>query len=158
MKHRGRKSQAELAIVPVHEAPPKRHSPQTPPDHLQPATKVWWQSIVAKFELEKYQYAVLQSAAEAWDLYQRANAELAKNGLSYVDPKGMIRANPAAAISRDARTSFLRALRELRLNVEEPLTEEERTVRNNMRGHGWATGNQSYYDKMRMQQDDDDAS
>src|SRR5262249_24073949 len=115
-----RKSAAELSIIRPHQAPPKRHPPQTPPDHLRPETKDWWRLVAP--ELEPYQYRILQSACEAWDLYQRANTELAKNGLTYVDPKGMVRANPAAAISRDARTSFLRALRELRLNVEVPLT------------------------------------
>jgi len=76
----------------------------------------------------------LQSACEAWDLYQHARAELATNGLTFTDAKGMIRARPEAAIARDARTSFLRALRELKLDVEPPLTEEERIMRNNARG------------------------
>ena len=57
---------------------------------------------------------------EAWDLYQHARAELAKHGLVYQDDKGMIRPRPEAAIARDARTAFLRALRELRLDVEPP--------------------------------------
>ena len=134
MKHRGRKSAAELSVIPVHHPAPKRDAPSTPPDHLQPQTKEWWQLIAANFELEQYQYAVLQSAAEAWDLYQTARAELAKNGLTFTDAKGMIRARPEAAIARDARTSFLRALRELKLDVEPPLTEEERIMRNNARG------------------------
>src|SRR5262245_43239205 len=37
MKHRGRKSAAELSVIPVHQPPPKRDAPSTPPDHLQPA-------------------------------------------------------------------------------------------------------------------------
>jgi P27 family predicted phage terminase small subunit len=134
MRHRGRKSAAELSVIPLHDAPPKRDAPPTPPQHLKPKTKEWWQLIAVNFELEQYQYAVLQSAAEAWDLYQRANDELAKKGLTYVDPKGMVRATPTAAIARDARTSFLRALRELKLDVEPALTEEERIRRNNARG------------------------
>jgi P27 family predicted phage terminase small subunit len=153
MKHRGRKSAAELSVIPVHHPPPKRDAPSTPPDHLQPATKIWWQSITAEFQLEKYQFAVLQSAAEAWDLYRHALTELNKHGLTFTDAKGMVRARPEAAIARDARTSFLRALRELRLNVDPPLSEEERTARNNLRGNSWAT-NRSYYDRMA----DDDAS
>ena len=63
---------------------------------------------------------MLQAAAEAWDLYQHARAELAKHGLTYTDDKGMIRPRPEAAIARDARVGFLRAVRELKLDVEPP--------------------------------------
>jgi len=150
-----RKSAAELSIIRPHQAPPKRQPPQTPPtppDHLLHETKEWWRLIAP--EIEPYQYRILQSACEAWDLYQRANAELAKNGLTYVDPKGMHRANPTASIARDARTSFLRALSALKLDVELPMTEEERTLRNNLKGNSWAA-NRSLYDRMR---DDGDAS
>jgi P27 family predicted phage terminase small subunit len=134
MKHRGRKSAAELSVVPFKSAPPKRQAPQTPPSHLQAKTKEWWRLVAADFQLEKYQFAVLQSACEAWDLYQHARAKLATNGLTFTDNKGMIRARPEAAIARDARTSFLRALRELRLNVDPPMTEGDRILKNNMRG------------------------
>lgn len=57
----------------------------------------------------------IEAAGEAWDLYQFARAELAKH--TYEDGKGMIRPRPEAAIARDARTSFLRAVRELKLDV-----------------------------------------
>ena len=97
-----------------------RAKPPPPPDDLQPATQAWWTSIVTDFELEQYQLHVLQAAAEAWDLYQYARAELAVHGLTYTDDKGMIRPRPEAAIARDARTSFLRAVRELKLDVEPP--------------------------------------
>jgi P27 family predicted phage terminase small subunit len=134
MKHRGRKSAAELSVVAVHTAPPKRNAPPIPPNHLKPATKEWWKLIAADYEPEKYQYAILQSACEAWDLYQHARAQLAKHGLTFTDEKGMVRARPEAAIARDARTSFLRALRELKLDVDPPLSEGDRILKNNMRG------------------------
>lgn len=119
MGTRGRKSAAELSVLrPVQPAP--KHEPSPPPDHLQPATKAWWTSVVTDYELEQFQFHVLQAAAEAWDLYQFARAELAKHGLTYTDDKGMIRPRPEAAIARDARTSFLRAVRELKLDVEPP--------------------------------------
>ena len=126
MIQRGRKSAAQLAIMPAvrrasayNRKPPAR-DPLPPPGHLQPETKAWWAAIVADFELETYELHVLQAAAEAWDLYQHARIELAKHGLTYTDGKGMVRARPEAAIARDARTSFLRAVRELKLDVEPP--------------------------------------
>jgi phage terminase small subunit len=126
MGTRGRKSAAELATIrPVrrpsaYDRPTSSHEPSPPPDHLTPATKAWWTSIVTDYELEPYQLHVLQAAGEAWDLYQFARAELAKHGLTFSDAKGMVRARPEAAIARDARTSFLRAVRELKLDVPEP--------------------------------------
>src|SRR5215470_1511069 len=153
MKHRGRKSRAELSVIAANPTPIKRDPPSTPPHHLQ-QSKDWWRLVTAEFELEKYQYVVLQSACEALDTYWHALSELKRHGLTFIDSKNMIRARPEAAIARDARTSFLRALRELRLNVEEPLSEEERTVRNNLRGNSWAAkSNRSLYDRMR--EDDD---
>ena len=107
-----------IRVAPVYDLPPREPSP--PPDHLESSTKIWWTSVVIGHELEEYQLHVLRAASEAWDLYQYARAELAKHGLTYTDDKGMIRPRPEAAIARDARTSFLRAVRELRLDVEPP--------------------------------------
>jgi phage terminase small subunit len=126
MLQRGRKSAAQRAVIAAiqpsidHEPSKPAHEPPPPPSHLQPETKVWWTSIVTEYELERYQLHILQAAGEAWDLYQQARGELAQHGLTFVDDKGMIRARPEAAIARDARTSFLRAVRELKLNVEPP--------------------------------------
>src|SRR5262245_24604318 len=105
MTHRGRKSAAELSVVPLAHTPkPKRGAtpaPALPPNHLKPDTQAWWRLVTADFKLEKYQFAVLQSACEAWDLYQHARAELTKKGLTFTDAKGMIRARPEASIARD---------------------------------------------------------
>ena len=94
---------------------------------------MWWASIVTDYELEQYQLHVLQAAAEAWDLYQHARAELAKHGLTYTDDRGMIRPRPEAAIARDTRTSFLRAVRELKLDIPPPKSHDPG-------GLGWMPG------------------
>lgn len=91
-----------------------------PPDHLSEATKAWWRGIIERHNLEPHQLRTLQAAAESWDRYQQAREALAETGLSYVDSKDMIRARPEVAIERDARTSYLRALRELKLDAEPP--------------------------------------
>jgi hypothetical protein len=44
--------------------------------------------------------------------------ELAKHGLSYTDDKGMIRARPECSIERTSQIAFLRAVRELNLQVK----------------------------------------
>ncbi len=103
-----------------HEGPRMSHDPPKPPEHLQPATQSWWRAIVAKFELEPHQLHTLQAAAESWDRKEQARQALAQHGLSYVDAKGMVRALPEAAIERDSRTAYLRAMRELDLKIEPP--------------------------------------
>jgi hypothetical protein len=63
---------------------------------------------------------VLQIGAEAWDTAQMARPSLAKYGLTFTDDRGMVRARPEAAIMRDNRSGFLRALRDLGLLKIEP--------------------------------------
>ena len=74
----------------------------------------------ARIDLPPHQCRTLQCAAEAWDRKEQARLALAKEGLSYVDPKGMVRARPEVAIERDSRIAYLRAMRELNLAIEPP--------------------------------------
>jgi hypothetical protein len=85
-----------------------------PPKHLK-ASKSWWLSIVATYELEQHQMQILLVAAEALELRDQARAALKKFGLVYIDERGMIRSRPETAIEREASNSFLRALRALKL-------------------------------------------
>jgi phage terminase small subunit len=91
-----------------------------PPAHLQPSTQAWWLDIVASYEFQQHDLRTLQAAAEAWDRCQQARLALVEHGLTYEDPKGMVRARPEIAIERDSRTSYLRALRELKLEPPQP--------------------------------------
>lgn len=89
-----------------------------PPAHLQAATKVWWKAIVADFDFEPHLLQTLQATAEAWDRKEQAREALAKHGLTYTDDKGMVRARPEVAIERDARTAYMRGMRELELRTD----------------------------------------
>ncbi len=70
--------------------------------------------------MEEHQLHILQAAAEAWDRKEQARLALIEHGLTYQDAKGMIRSRPEVQIERDSRIAFMRALRELRLDVEPP--------------------------------------
>jgi phage terminase small subunit len=126
MAKRGRKSAAELAVMPyvrpvsAYDPKPPQHELPPPPDHLSEGTRLWWRALVADYKLDPHHLRVLQVAAEAWDRKEQARQALVEHGLSYTDDKGMIRARPEVQIERDARTAFLRALRELNLDVEPP--------------------------------------
>lgn len=78
----------------------------------------WWEQIVGEFALESHHLRLLQAACEAWDRCQAAREQVASTGLTFIDPGGSIRANPAVAIERDARTLFARLVRELNLDEE----------------------------------------
>src|SRR3954462_14849226 len=118
MGDRGRKSAASLSVVAAQPAsdPVRRAGAlPEPPAHLSEATKQWWREIVSTWVLEVHQVRLLQLSAEAWDRSQQAREELARDGLTFTDEKGIVRAHPCVAIERDARTAFARLLRDLAL-------------------------------------------
>jgi phage terminase small subunit len=119
MKQRGRKSAAKLASI-TDDLVQTTSDPPRPPADLSRETRAWWTDIVCNHELAPHQYRTLQAAAESWDRYQQARRLLAKQGLTYVDAKDMIRARPECAIERDSRVAFIRAMRELGLEKSEP--------------------------------------
>jgi hypothetical protein len=100
----------------------------SPPDHLQPSTKEWWIQVLRNSGIEQHKLRALQVAAEAFDRKEQARISVEKYGLVYIDPKGMIRARPEVAIERDSRIAFLRALRDLDLEVDLPAELEPRAL------------------------------
>jgi P27 family predicted phage terminase small subunit len=90
------------------------------PRHLSAASRRWYRQVADEFVLEAHHLKVLQAAAEAWDRMQQAQREIAVRGLLIEDRFGVPKANPAVNIERDARTAFLRAVRELDLDLDPP--------------------------------------
>ncbi len=78
--------------------------------------------------IEQHRLRALQVAAEAFDRKEQARIAVEKYGLVYTDPKGMVRARPEVSIERDSRIAFLRALRDLGLEVEPPEKLEPRAL------------------------------
>lgn len=118
----GRKSAADLAIVPP-SSPPSSARPGTvpAPSHLSEDATAWWNAVLADYDLEPHHLRLLQSAAEAWDRQQQARKALADHGgLTFVDQNGAIRSHPCVAHERDARIAFARLLRELDLDAGPP--------------------------------------
>ncbi len=117
----GRKSAADLAIVPVAEPVSAPAGLPKPPAHLSAEAAAWWQEVVRDFALEPHHQRLLQVACESWDRAQLARRELdAHGGVTFTDASGTIRAHPAVAIQRDASTLFNRTLRELDLDAGAP--------------------------------------
>jgi P27 family predicted phage terminase small subunit len=90
------------------------------PKHLQPATRRWWATVVADFELEPHHVRLLTLAGESWDRGQQAREAIAEHGLTFTDRHGSPRARPEVGIERDSRIAFARLLRELALDIQPP--------------------------------------
>jgi phage terminase small subunit len=89
-----------------------------PPAHLEAATKGWWKSVLADYQLGEHHLRLLQLAAESWDRSQQARRALDTHGLTYIDKFGNPRSRPEIAIERDSRLAFARLVRELDLDVD----------------------------------------
>jgi phage terminase small subunit len=104
-------------------AVPDKAAQSLVPDHLKPATQAWFEGICRDFELESHHIKVLQLAAEAWDTYENARDAIAQHGMTFVNVKhGDVKPRPEVAIMQNSRIAFLRALRELNLDVAPPET------------------------------------
>lgn len=118
---RGRKSAADLVVIPIEPAPTPGQSGAVPaPPHLQSATARWWDLVVQDYALEPHHLRLLQAAGEAWDRCQQARAALDEHGLIFTDPNGSPKTRPEVAIERDSRIAFARLIRELDLDVDPP--------------------------------------
>lgn len=72
--------------------------------------------------------ALLQTALEAFDAMREAQAIVREHGPCVKDRYGILRANPATVIVRDARAQFMRALKDLNFDLE-PLRAPGRPLR-----------------------------
>lgn len=63
--------------------------------------------------------AMLLVGLEAFDRMRQAQEAVSRDG-AYIDGRFGVKAHPALAIERDSRVSFLRAQRELGLDLEAP--------------------------------------
>jgi phage terminase small subunit len=90
------------------------------PEHLQPATAEWFESVTKDYELEPHHLRLLTLAAQSWDRAEQAREILAAKGLTFEDRFDQPHARPEVAIERDSRIAFARLLRELCLDLEPP--------------------------------------
>jgi P27 family predicted phage terminase small subunit len=91
------------------------------PAHLSPEAARIWRSVVDDYELEARHELTLVVALEALDRLRQAQAEISRDGITIAGRFGP-RQHPALAVERDARIAFLRASRELGLDLEAPAT------------------------------------
>jgi phage terminase small subunit len=99
--------------------------------HLRPKTRAWVRQICKEFVLESHHERVLMIAASSWDRLLEAREKVALEGLTYEDSKGVRRPNPAIKIEADSQVRFMRAIRELDLDIDEPAASRMPAIRSN---------------------------
>lgn len=89
-----------------------------PPAHLSAEAKRLWRSVCAEYDIsDAHDMKRLQVVCECWDTICEARKVLKKEGMFYRDRYDNPRKHPAMAVLETARISFLRAVREMGLDV-----------------------------------------
>ena len=91
----------------------------SPPKHLTSGSAKLWRSVLSDYELEARHEATLLVGLEARDRMLQAQAAIEADG-AYIDGRFGKKAHPALAVERDSRVAFMRAMRELGLDLEAP--------------------------------------
>ena len=89
----------------------------------------WQNQVKKKFVLSKHHEILLGMAATAYDRATEAGRDIAKNGLSFVDRLGNVKARPSVASEISYSNLFARCLRELGLDIESADTPRPNKIR-----------------------------
>ena len=90
------------------------------PKHLKPATRAWFDQICGEYVLESQHLRILQVACESWDCYQAAREDISEHGSTFKNKFGDVKPHPSVGLMQNSRIAFLRALRELNLDIAPP--------------------------------------
>jgi P27 family predicted phage terminase small subunit len=93
-----------------------------PPKHLSSEARSLWVAVVAGYELEPRHEKTLLVALESLDRLRQAPRAIEADGPYPADRFGQPKAHPALAIERDSRIAYLRAMREMGLDLSEPIS------------------------------------
>jgi P27 family predicted phage terminase small subunit len=95
-----------------------RPGPHAAPKHLAGPEKELWDRLIRSFTLDDpASQELLLQACEARGRCRQAREQLAEEGSTFKDDRGNIKAHPAVSTARAAESSFLSALRLLRLDI-----------------------------------------
>jgi P27 family predicted phage terminase small subunit len=101
----------------VQPAPEPGAGPPDPPEWLTEDAIAEWQRIVPLLEtsgiLTRVDLALLVSYCEAWSDYRECRRQLAEQGKTHIDDKGVERRSPWCILEKQAREAFLKAAEQL---------------------------------------------
>ena len=97
--------------------------PASTPKNLSNEAKSIWRRLVAGYGLDdEGGVEILRTACEAFDRMRGAQAQIEREGATFVDRFGQCKAHPLLSVERDARSQYLAGLKALNLDLE-PLHE-----------------------------------
>jgi P27 family predicted phage terminase small subunit len=89
------------------------------PSHLSAEGKEIWRKLVREYDIQDAGgLQILRAGLEAFDRAQKCRVSIDRIGLVVKDRFGAVRPHPLIACERDARSSFLLALKQLNLDVQ----------------------------------------
>jgi len=91
-----------------------------PPSHLSESAADLWRTVLEGYALAEHDLRTLELACTAWDRCTAARREIDTEGATTLDRFNQRRVHPAVQIEKDSRDAFLRAMRELCLDVDPP--------------------------------------
>jgi P27 family predicted phage terminase small subunit len=89
-----------------------------PPRGYSPEARGLWRDVVGGWVLDPAALKILDVACRALIQDREAEKLVARDGLTILDRFGQPKLHPAATVSRDAKATFLKALRQLGLDLE----------------------------------------
>ncbi len=88
------------------------------PSGLSPAAVRWWRKLHGEYDLtDQAGLFLLETALRAFDRMNQAGELVDKHGPAIMDRYQQLKANPAVAAERDARSAMLGAFRALNIDV-----------------------------------------
>jgi P27 family predicted phage terminase small subunit len=128
MAQRGRKSRAQLAVVPEEQAATRQQPPvfgSEPPAHLGAPEKAIWAQVVEDFALpSRASFSMLVAALEAHQRARECREAIAHDGMTVTGRDGQLKPHPLLATERDARQAFLAAFRVLGIAAQPSLPKD----------------------------------
>ena len=89
------------------------------PGHLSEDSRRTWKELIENFDISDPEgLDILRFGLEARDRATRAREEIDKQGMTVVDKWGQVKPHPLLTAERDARASYLAALKQLGLEKD----------------------------------------
>jgi phage terminase small subunit len=93
-------------------------APPRPPSHLKPCEAAMWRKLVAEHEFgDVASLALLKTALESHQRARLSREQIDEEGATVGDRFGQLKSHPLLAAERDARSSFIGALKALNLDL-----------------------------------------
>jgi P27 family predicted phage terminase small subunit len=89
------------------------------PKGLSTESRALWRSVSSTFEMDAAGLLMLKEACLTLDRLRQAQEILKKEGVTYLDRFGQLRAHPAVNIERDSRGQLLKCLQALNLDLDD---------------------------------------